>query len=97
MITWTWKRTLRTESSERFLASSAGMDVAAVDLHYLPSGHVSGTVIILDDSSITDDDAGLLLESLDDDMLPGVDIQEGTATFTVVRGRVIGSFESKSQ
>jgi hypothetical protein len=30
-----WKRTLRTASSERFLAQREGKDVAAVDLHYL--------------------------------------------------------------
>ena len=41
----TWKRTLRTASSERFLAQRDGKDVAAVDLHYLASGTVAGTVI----------------------------------------------------
>ena len=30
-----WKRTLRTASSERFFAQRGGDDVAAVDLHYL--------------------------------------------------------------
>jgi len=43
----TWKRTLRTASSERFLAQRGGNDVAAVDLHYLTNGTVAGTVIIL--------------------------------------------------
>jgi len=33
-----WKRTLRTASSERFLAQREGKDVAAVDLHCLASG-----------------------------------------------------------
>jgi hypothetical protein len=42
-----WKRTLRTASSERFLAQREGKDVAAVDLHYLASGTVAGTVILL--------------------------------------------------
>jgi hypothetical protein len=43
----TWKRTLRTASSERFLAQREGRDAAAVDLHYLPDGTVAGTVILL--------------------------------------------------
>jgi hypothetical protein len=43
----TWKRTLRTASSERFLAQRDGKDLAAVDLHYLANGTVAGTVIIL--------------------------------------------------
>ena len=46
----TWKRSLRTASSERFLALREGRDVAAVDLHYLASGTVSGTVILLKDA-----------------------------------------------
>jgi hypothetical protein len=33
-----WKRTLRTASSERFLAQREGRDVAAVDLHCLANG-----------------------------------------------------------
>ena len=33
-----WKRTLRTASSERFLAQREGKDVAAFDLHCLASG-----------------------------------------------------------
>lgn len=41
-----WKRTLRTSSSERFLATRDGKDVAAVDLHYLANGTVSGTVVL---------------------------------------------------
>ena len=42
-----WKRTLRTSSSERFLAFKDGREAAAVDLHYLANGTVSGTVILL--------------------------------------------------
>ena len=37
-----WKRTLRTASSERFLLQRDGQDAAAVDLHYLANGtHVA--------------------------------------------------------
>ena len=38
----TWKRTLRTPSSERFLAIRDGKDLAAVDLHYLTNGTIAG-------------------------------------------------------
>jgi hypothetical protein len=48
----TWKRTLRTASSERFLAQRGGDDVAAVDLHYLANGTIAGTVIILKGSGL---------------------------------------------
>ena len=47
-----WKRTLRTASSERFLAQREGKDVAAVDLHYLASGTVAGTMILLKDGGM---------------------------------------------
>jgi hypothetical protein len=40
----TWKRTLRTPSSERFLAQRGGNDVAAVDLHYLTNGTIAGNL-----------------------------------------------------
>jgi hypothetical protein len=46
----TWKRTLRTTSSERFLAQREGRDAAALDLHYLANGTVDGTVILLKDA-----------------------------------------------
>jgi hypothetical protein len=39
----TWKRTLCTTSSERFLAQREGKDVVAVDLHYIANGTVAGT------------------------------------------------------
>ena len=47
-----FKRTLRTASSERFLAQRGGDDVAAVDLHYLANGTIAGTVIILKGSGL---------------------------------------------
>ena len=73
----TWKRTLRTASSERFLALRDGRDAAAVDLHYLANGTVAGTVILLNDAGWTDDDVPALLRSLDEDFLPDVDLSQG--------------------
>ena len=89
---FTWKRTLRTASSERFLAVREGAEAAAVDIHYV--GHAAaGTVVLLDQVEWTDELIAKLLTSLDDDMLPGIDIDEGSVTFTVVRGHVVGNYE----
>ena len=93
----TWKRTLRTPSSERFLALREGKEVAAIDLHYLPNGHASGTVILLKSASWKDEDIPSLLTSLDEDFLPDVDLAQGTLTYTVVTGEVVGNFEATSQ
>lgn len=93
----TWKRTLRTPSSERFLAERAGVEAAAVDLHYLASGHVSGTVILLEEAGWREEQVPELLRSLDEQMLPDVDLSAGTLTYTVVMGRVIGNFEASSE
>ena len=89
-----WKRTLRTNSSERFLATREGKDVAAVDLHFLANGTVAGTVILLKDAGWKEADVPALLQSLDEDFLPDVDLQHGTLTYTVVVGEVLGNFEA---
>ena len=65
-----WKRTLRTHSSERFLATRDGRDLAAVDLHHLADGTVAGTVIVLEESRLSESDIPALLRSLDEDFLP---------------------------
>lgn len=90
-----WKRTLRTQSSERFLATRDGKEAAAVDLHYLGNGTVSGTVILLKDAGWQDADVPALLQSLDEDFLPDVDLERGTLSYTVVVGEVVGNWEAK--
>ncbi len=93
----TWKRTLRTASSERFLALRDGRDAAAVDLHYLANGTVAGTVILLKDAGWQESDVPGLLSSLDDEFLPDVDLEHGNLTYTVVLGEVLGNFEAASK
>jgi hypothetical protein len=96
-----WKRTLRTSSSERFVATRDGHEVAAVDLHFLPDGTARGTVILLTGSQDEESDSigwreeevPDLLASLDDEFLPNHDAASGDLTYTVVIGRLIGSFE----
>ena len=91
----TWKRTLRTTSSERFLALREGRDVAAVDLHYLSNGTVAGTVILLKDAGWKEADVPALLGSLDEDFLPDVDLDHGNLNYTAVIGEVLGNYEAE--
>jgi hypothetical protein len=93
----TWKRTLRTASSERFLAQRGGKDVAAVDLHYLANGIVAGTVILLKDAGWKESDVPALLGSLDEDFLPDVDLDHGNLNYTVVVGEVLGNYEAEKK
>jgi hypothetical protein len=93
----TWKRTLRTTSSERFLAQREGRDAAAVDLHYLANGTVAGTVILLKDAGWNESDVPALLGSLDEDFLPDVDLDHGNLTYTVVLGEVLGNYEAEKK
>lgn len=90
-----WKRTLRTASSERFLALRDGQDVAAVDLHHLGNGTVAGTVVLLESVGWKEADVPALLQSLDEDFLPDVDLAHGTLNYTVVIGRVLGNYEAE--
>jgi hypothetical protein len=91
----TWKRTLRTTSSERFLGQREGRDAAAIDLHYLANGTVAGTVILLKDAGWNESDVPSLLGSLDEDFLPDVDLDHGNLNYTVVIGDVLGNYEAQ--
>ncbi|MFM1870758.1 MAG: hypothetical protein RL398_180 [Planctomycetota bacterium] len=91
-----WKRTLRTASSERFLAVRGGKDVAAVDLHHLANGTVAGTVVLLEEANWREEDVPALLQSLDEDFLPDVDLDQGNLVYTVVMGRVVGNYEAEA-
>ena len=89
-----WSRTVRTSSSERFLGRHNGRDVAAVDLHHLPNGTVTGTVFLLKEAGWTEAQVPSLLTQLDEELLPGVDLDSGGLSFTVVLGEVLGNFEA---
>jgi hypothetical protein len=92
-----WKRTLRTDTSERFLAVRDGRDVGAVDLHYLENGTVAGTVFLSREAGWTEEQVPDLLASLDEDFLPTVDLAQGNLTYTVVIGEILGSFEAEQR
>lgn len=89
-----WKRTLRTPSSERLLGVVEGRDAVAVDLHFMPDGSAAGTVIVVEGAGIDRDTVPALLDRIDDDFLPGIDLDDGGVTFTVVWATTAESFES---
>ncbi|MFM1804229.1 MAG: hypothetical protein RL136_1108 [Planctomycetota bacterium] len=94
-----FKRTLRTASSERLLGLLDGRDAVAVDLHFLPDGRATGTVTVLEACGLGAGgfEAGeipALLARIDEDFLPGIDLEDGGVTFTVVIARSAESFES---
>lgn len=91
-----WKRTLRTSSSERFVAVRDGSDpreVAVADLHYLKDGTVSGTIVLDRSAGWTEEQVPDLLASLDEDMLPNVDQALGNLHYTVIMGETLGSYD----
>jgi hypothetical protein len=96
-MSFSWKRTLRTASSERFLGLQEGVEVAAVDLHYLGDGRVAGTVILLRGHAWDEERVRGLLRSLDEDYLPEVDLASGGLVYTVVIGEVWGNYEAEEE
>ena len=91
------KRTLRTISSERFLALRDNKEVAAIDLHYLANGTVAGTMILIREAQWKEEDIQHLLSQFDEDFLPEVDLAHQTLTYTVIMGDVVGSFEASQK
>jgi hypothetical protein len=85
-------RIVRTSSSERFLLQVQKEDAGVVDLHFNSGGTVAGTVVLLQDGAIADEDIPDLLTRIDEVLLPDVAIDKNNLFFTVVRGAVVGSF-----
>ena len=87
-------RTLRTAHSERLLLAQPGADTecAVVDLHYLPNGTVRGTVVVFEGAGVSEDDVPTLLQQIDEQLLPDVQLDDATLEFTVVMGSVLGAF-----
>jgi hypothetical protein len=87
-------RTIRTPSSERFIVQAKeGKDAGVLELHYLQNGKVAGTVILFEQSQISDATLPELLKTIDEVLLPEVSIEHNQISFTVVRGRVVGNYE----
>ena len=54
-------------------------------------------MILLREAGWKDEDVSGLLSSLDDHFLPDVDLSQGTLTYTVVIGELMGSFEATTE
>jgi hypothetical protein len=90
-------RALRTATSERFiLQAKQGEDSAVLDLHYLASGNIAGTLIIFEKGSFTEAMLPDLLQYIDEVLLPEVSIEHHKVSFTAVRGHVVGNFAPHS-
>lgn len=95
-MSFTFVRTLRTPSSERFLLQSdAACDGAVLDLHYLSDGNVVGTLVIIDVALQAEEKTLALLKFIDEGLLPMASLNEKNLSFTVVHGKVIGQFENE--
>lgn len=85
-------RVIRTPHSERFLIRNGNQDMAALDLHYLASGRVDGTLIVFENQGIGEAQIPGILSRIDEMLLPDVSVAERNLSFTVVVGRVLGTF-----
>lgn len=91
-------RMVRTDNSERFvLLGDEGAEVGMFDLHFLTSGNVIGSLILLDESLTVGDSVEKLLHRIDEELLPAVSLDEKNLSFTVVKGELIGTFSSNEE
>jgi hypothetical protein len=54
-------------------------------------------VILLKDAGWNESDVPALLDSLDEDFLPDVDLDHGNLNYTVVIGEVLGNYEAEKK
>jgi len=95
-MTLEFVRTLRTLSSERFLLRRDGIDFAALEIHYR-EGHADCTLIIFEESEVSESQVPDLLKQIDDVLLPDVSLSAKNLVFTVVVGRVLGAFAAEAE
>jgi hypothetical protein len=74
------------------LEDKTGKEFAALDLHYLSNGKVSGTLILFENVGVSEELIPEILKRVDESLLPEVNIEEGNLSFTVVKGHVLGSY-----
>ena len=95
MQAWDLTRTLRTMTSERFVLRRANADFAALDLHYGATGRCDGTLTVFDGSNLDERQIAELLREIDERLLPDFSMEERNLAFTVVFGRVMGTFQAE--
>lgn len=89
-----WQRTVRTPQSERYHLVAGERMLAIVDLHLFNDGTVDGTVVLLEGSGLGEADVSPLLRDLEETQLPGITLGDGSLMYTVVTGKLLGTFES---
>lgn len=89
-------RALRTPHSERFLMTrqSADTECAVLDVHYLANDTVRGTLVVFEGAGLAEEDIPALLQQVDEQLLPEVQLDDATLEFTVVMGQVLGAYSS---
>ena len=95
-----FERVLKTQSSERYLvqtSANADLDIAAVDIHYLETGVVSSTVVILHEDYFGDEFARRILATIDSRLLPMACLNDGDLIFTVVEGKLLGQYTNNNE
>lgn len=90
-------RLLRTPYSERVLLQREHEDIGALDIHYPSPEKAIATLILFESASLPDDEVPTLLQELDEVLLPGVQLDDQSLQFTVVRGRTVGTFTPSPQ
>jgi len=93
---FTFTRTIRTPSSERFVIAARGTDAAAMDIHFLADGTVDGTVVVVEGGPVGEADVPDLLHIIDEILLPQVSLEDKKLAFTVILGRSLGAFVPES-
>lgn len=90
-------RLLRTPSSERYLLRGNKRDVAALEMHYLSDLTVQATLIVFEGAGLGEAEIPSLLTYIDEALLPEVRLDQGNLLFTVVVGRVMGSYQAERE
>ena len=63
-----------------------------LDVHYLANGTVRGTLVVFEGAGLGEDEVPALLQRLDEQLLPEVQLDDATLEFTVVMGQVLGAY-----
>jgi hypothetical protein len=84
-----WKRSIRTASSERFVALRGQRAVATADLHHLEDGRVVGMIVFDESAGSSDEQIADVVAALNEDLLPGISVAKGTLMLTTVVGRLV--------
>jgi hypothetical protein len=89
-----YARLFRTPTSERYLLRRSQADFAALELHYLADATVQATLVLFEGSGIEEPEIPAILTHIDEVLLPEVRLDQNNLTFTVVIGRVLGSYQA---